>query len=98
MKKLNIILAFLFLTSCASLNAKAKWYRKDVAMNKWVFRYCSLDKDGQKYAGKGFCRISQLCIKKFLRKEKCKPDPMFCEFGDIDCLKKYNYPEIKRGF
>ena len=98
MRIVSMFLVLLIFASCSSLQAKAKWYRKDVAMNKWIFRYCSLDKDGPKYAGKGFCRISQMCIKKFLRKEKCKPDPMFCKWGDSDCLKKYNYPSIKRGF
>jgi len=86
------------MASCASnLDAKAKWYIKDVSIEKQEWRYCSSDKDGPEKADKGFCRISQKCIKKILRKEKCKPIPMFCAHGDFECLRKNKFPLIKRG-
>lgn len=91
---------FLFLiVSCASdsVDAKAEWYIKDVATEKREWRYCSEDKDGPEKADKGFCYISQRCIKKFLRKEKCVPLPLFCAHGDFECLRKNKFPLIKRG-
>lgn len=102
-KFINIILflslGFSILTACSSVSdAKAEWYIKDVSMEKREWRYCSEDKDGPDLDGKGFCYISQKCIKKFLRKEKCVPVPMFCAHGDSECLRKNKFPAIKRGY
>lgn len=91
------ILLFLVLLSSCSSSAKATWYIKDVAKNKRVWRYCSLDLDGPERSGRGFCYISQRCIDKVFRKEKCEPVPMFCAYGNNECLRINGYPEIKRG-
>ena len=100
MQKIINALLLLVLIGCASeqLGAKAKWFIKDVAMEKREWRYCSEDKDGPEKHDKGFCYISQRCIKKFLRKEKCEPVPLFCAHGDFECLRKNKFPAIKRGF
>ena len=95
-KIINLLLILILIAACAS-GADAKWYIKDVAVDKQEWRYCSLDKDGPEKSDKGFCRISQECIKKILRKEKCRPIPMFCAHGDFECLRKNKFPLIKRG-
>lgn len=92
------IFSIILLSACASdSDAKAKWYVKDVSMKKREWRYCSEDLDGPEKADKGFCYISQRCIDKAFRKERCEPVPLFCVHGDFECLRKNKFPTIKRG-
>jgi len=79
--QLIVIILSLTFASCAS----GDWKIKDVAPIKREWRQCDARLDKEK-AGKGFCYISQEC-KVFLF-EKCRPLPLFCPWGDLDCLKK----------
>lgn len=95
---ISTLLLMAFTTSCSSTaDARAEWYVKDVAAERRQWRYCSDDKDGEGKNGKGFCYISQKCIKKFLRKEKCKNVYMFCAHGDVECLAKNKWPSVVKG-
>ena len=94
LNKLIVILLVLISSSCAG---KAKWRVVDVAPEKREWRWCDYTKDGESLDGKGICYISKKCIKKFLRKEKCKRVQLFCAHGDLDCLVKNKWPKVKKG-
>ena len=102
MSKLILVslLVVLFTTSCSSTaDARAEWYVKDVSAEKRLWRYCSDDKDGAGKTGTGICYISQKCIKKFLRKEKCENVYMTCAYGAgyAECLNKNKWPAVAKG-
>ena len=93
-----VAVILLVVASCGSTaNARAEWYIKDVSAERRLWRYCSEDKDGPGKAGKGICYISQKCIKKVLRREKCENVYMFCSFGDIHCFIKNKWPAVAKG-
>ena len=97
MKKISlVILLLIFIQSC-STQAKYKWYYKDVAPNKRVWRWCDQFKDGSDAHNKGICYISQRCRKRFLARPKCESVSMFCKHGDVKCLERNGWPSVKRG-
>lgn len=85
----------IFMTACASMSSDwGAWKVKDVATEKQDWRFCSLDKDGAEKAKQGMCYISQEChYRKTIlgnEKEECRQAPLFCKWGDIECMDRYN--------
>lgn len=89
----QIILA-IYLSVIVSSCAAAKWKIHDVNLEKRVWRICSSHLDGLEKHEKGFCYISQEC-KKSAFSNKCRPKPLFCEWGDIPCLRHYKLLQKK---
>lgn len=81
------LIALLLLTSVA---CAAKPYKiNDVSLAKRSWRFCSAAKDGESLHRKGFCYVSQECRERWLRKDECRPLPLFCKWGDVSCYDKY---------
>jgi len=92
--RVNIFIFILFLSIISCASAKKAWVRVDGPMESWEWRWCKKDLDGPAFHDKGICYISQKCKKKMVG-SKCKPDPIICLHGDINCLKEYNWPKVK---
>lgn len=91
----KLLLVLTFLTSCVSMSADwSSWKVEDVAYDKRIWRFCSREKDGEELHRKGFCYVSQECRtrKTILGNEKseCRQLPLFCAWGDIECMDRYN--------
>jgi len=86
---LVIPILFCLLSSCSSVEAKAKWLPEDVSDAKKPWRICNERLDGAKKHHKGFCYISQECRKRLFRKKECRPNPLFCAWGALKCYSKY---------
>ena len=84
--KLILISIILVLISCASAN---HWYNVGVSNEKKVWRFCSTQRDGVDKNKKGFCYIDKECKNRFLQKRKCRQVPLFCAWGDVECMEKY---------
>jgi hypothetical protein len=57
-----------------------------------TWRFCSsIDKDLNK---KGFCYITKECRRKIII-EKCRAKTLFCSWGDIACLEKWEVLDKK---
>ena len=78
----------ILLSSCAS--SKAKYELVPVALEDMVWRRCKAVTDGEKYALKGECFIAKECKKRFWKKDKCRKKVLFCAWGDIECMLKWN--------
>lgn len=89
-----IIVSLLFVfSSCAS--SARDWKIHDVSDEKKDWRICSEKYDGPEKNFKGFCYISQECYKTVFRNRKCRPLPLFCAWGDTDCILKYGLDKKK---
>ena len=80
-----LILTLLISVSCAS----SPWMVKDGALDKREWRFCSEHLDGPEKHRTGLCYVSQECRKKWLHKEECRPVPLHCVWGDIECMERY---------
>lgn len=80
-----LILILILNISCAA----SPWKIKDVSLEDRDWRFCSMDKDGPTKHRKGFCYISEECRKRFMRKDLCRPLPLFCPWSDLKCMDNY---------
>lgn len=84
---------FAFIYSCSSMSSDwSAWKVKDVSQAKQTWRFCHQELDGPTYHRKGMCYISQECRTKNPwysgEKVECRSLPLFCAWGDIDCMDK----------
>lgn len=89
-----VILIFTCLYSCASISADwGPWQMEDVQSKERVWRFCKEELDGPEFHNKGICYISEECRTKRTilgnDKKECRKLPLFCEWGNVDCLVKY---------
>lgn len=91
----NMILALVFLlNSCSSMSGEwGPWKMKDVSADKRVWRFCSATLDGEANHRKGICYESQECrTRKTIfgnERVECRGLLLFCAWGDVACLDKY---------
>jgi hypothetical protein len=90
-----LITSLLFLVSCASFSGEwGPWKMIDVAQNKREWKFCTAELYGESVHHKGICYDSQECrYRKTLfgrTKSECRDKLLFCEWGDIDCLIRYD--------
>ena len=81
-------------SSCASFSGEwSEWKPVSVPTVEKKWRFCRAELDGPELHEKGMCFQDQECRTKkvlFRTKEECRPKPLFCGWGDIPCLKRYN--------
>jgi len=92
---IKILMFLLLMTSCASYSSNwTNWKVISVPSEKKEWRFCRLELDGPTLNEKGLCFQDQECRtrKRILRKKEiqCRNKTLFCKWGDISCLKKYN--------
>lgn len=93
MSKLFLLI---LLVSCATQSREwGAWKVVSVPSIEKVWHFCRAELDGPSLDEKGVCYQDQECRykKKTLfsrRKEECRPKVIFCEWGAVPCLKKYN--------
>lgn len=88
-----LIFVMLICTSCASNSVEwGPWKVTDIPSDQRIWRYCSADLDGEALHRKGHCYISQECrsYTTIFRnvKTECRNLPLFCAWGDIECMEK----------
>lgn len=84
----KIIAIMLLCFSCASLQS-GEWVEVTLSQKEQVWRWCTLELDGPKYAGLGRCWIGKECKSRFLKKDICRPKPYFCTHADVECQIKH---------
>lgn len=94
--KLIILIMLLLVASCSSLKAAewSPWIDQDIEMSERRWDICHEEKYGPGLHMKGFCWSLNECRtrKRFLAKplKECRVKIVFCKFGDIPCMVKYN--------
>ena len=91
----SILVLILLFTSCSSMSRSwGEWKVASVPLNEKTWNFCREERDGPELHGKGICFQDQECrYKKTLigrTKSECRNKVLFCKWGDIPCLKKYN--------
>ena len=95
MFKIILISSLATIYSCASTSAEwSSWKARDVAQDDQVWRRCSADKDLPARVNKGECYVSQECRTRTPWysgvKTECRRLDLFCAWGDIECMVKYD--------
>lgn len=90
-----LLIVILLVSSCASFSSNwSEWREEGVALNKKIWHNCRTRLDGPELNEKGQCYQDLECRykKRFLLKKKkqCRNKVLFCKWGDISCLRKYN--------
>lgn len=95
MNKLILIL-LLLVTSCSTFSRDnwGPWKITSVPLNEKVWKFCRAELHGPVYDRKGHCYIDQECrFRETIfgnEKKECRPKTLFCKWGDVQCLERYN--------
>jgi hypothetical protein len=77
------LITLVLLTSCASTYKPV-----GPSYKKRTWRVCKREKDNPTLHLKGLCYIEKQCKKRFLH-TVCKNKQLFCPWGDLTCMEKY---------
>jgi len=94
MLKLSFILMFL-VSSCASFSGEwSDWRTVSVPSNEKAWHFCREELHGPELNEKGMCYVDQECRYRRTifgkKKSECRNKNLFCKWGDIQCMRKYN--------
>jgi len=101
MHLLKTLIVLLISISCTSVDSKdwSSWIMVDVPSKEREWEFCREDLHGPDFHQKGFCWIAEECrYRKTIfnnTKNECRPITLFCKWGDIECLYKYDIFSMK---
>lgn len=94
MSKIILIFFISIFYSCSTMSSDwGDWYLQDSPTKDREWHFCIDELDGPELHRKGICYQSKECRdrKTILgnKRTECRRAPLFCPWGDFDCLIKY---------